>query len=109
MKKIFLSIIMLMPSILLADIKYDPINGKFYTSPHIKNINKDKYNNLAIQCAVISARIQFFNPYASIEYITDNFIKFLKTIKGPEAKQLIKDWQKYPLLIDALAPLNKKN
>lgn len=97
MKKLLLSLLVLVPATsLFADMRFDPITGRFYSYPVTADINQLEYDNLFSNCVQISNNLKLWtsplNP--SFKDIFDHCALYLKTINTPTALRLISDIKK---------------
>lgn len=97
MKKLLLSLLLLViGTTLFADMRFDPISGRFFSHPQTSDINQQEYDNLFSQCAKIYNNMLIASaPYTpSFKDVVDHCSLYLKRINTPTALRLITDINK---------------
>lgn len=111
MKKIFLSLLVLIPGTsVIADIKFDDVNKRFYSTPLSPDIDQVKYHDICSKC------LEILRAWAGAHgiYIEDLFntsasqIEEINTlIKNPAAlNDLVKRFNLFGKILDAEAKIN---
>lgn len=100
MEKLFMVLLMLIGCTipLQADLKFDPINNRFFTVPASNKVNLDEYNALMLQCLVLVQRVIAINGYPTTEkekeVVFNLWHSHLNKIGTATAKRLISDLKK---------------
>lgn len=90
MKNKILAFVLLLSSIVIADMIYDPVKNLIYSSN--SKINQDEYRSLVLCCLQLEHKLHCEGIFGQKNY--DQLLDMLKRINTSASTQLIKDLKK---------------
>ncbi len=95
-RALILGIIMAMPASLLADLIFDPITNKCYSSPVSPEINRQEYAGFWLSCIQIISNMIYLSDGIPVtkKEIMQQISQYLQKNGSPTALRLLADLQK---------------